>query len=138
MTFRWQVEQACIRPILSEFLYLDPSKILSAYECPNRPLLCEFRICSRHRFERFQHVPSLAIIVFGAARFRVNEEVAIYAIALAISVIPEGLIAVLTITMSAGTSRMAKNSVIVRRLNALEALGGVTYVHLADRAGSVF
>ena len=53
---------------------------------------------------------------------------AIYAIALAISVIPEGLIAVLTITMSAGTRRMAKNCVIVRRLNALEALGGITYV----------
>ena len=79
--------------------------------------------------EQSQHVCSLALIVFGAARFRVNEEVAIYAIALAISVIPEGLIAVLTITMSAGTRRMAKNCVIVRRLNALEALGGVTYAH---------
>jgi Na+-exporting ATPase len=87
---------------------------------------------------RSQHTFSLAIIVFGAARFRVNEEVAIYAIALAISVIPEGLIAVLTITMSAGTSRMAKNSVIVRRLNALEALGGVTYVLLVDRTESAF
>lgn len=76
--------------------------------------------------------------MFGAARFRVNEEVAIYAIALAISVIPEGLIAVLTITMSAGTSRMAKNSVIVRRLNALEALGGVTYVLLVGLAWSAF
>lgn len=84
------------------------------------------------------HVSSLAIIVFGAARFRVNEEVAIYAIALAISVIPEGLIAVLTITMSAGTSRMAKNSVIVRRLNALEALGGVTYVASVGRTGSPY
>lgn len=63
---------------------------------------------------------------------------AIYAIALAISVIPEGLIAVLTITMSAGTRRMAKNCVIVRRLNALEALGGVTYVFLVDYAGPTF
>ena len=90
------------------------------------------QVCLAHPFERSQHTPSLALIVFSAARFRVNEEVAIYAIALAISVIPEGLIAVLTITMSAGTSRMAKNCVIVRRLNALEALGGVTYVLLVD------
>lgn len=89
---------------------------------------CRFvsQACFVHSLESPQHTYSLAVIVFGAARFRVNEEVAIYAIALAISVIPEGLIAVLTITMSAGTSRMAKNCVIVRRLNALEALGGVT------------
>ena len=89
---------------------------------------CRFvsQACFTHSLESPQHAYSLAVIVFGAARFRVNEEVAIYAIALAISVIPEGLIAVLTITMSAGTSRMAKNCVIVRRLNALEALGGVT------------
>ncbi|KAL0564061.1 hypothetical protein V5O48_017996 [Marasmius crinis-equi] len=45
---------------------------------------------------------------------------------LAISVIPESSIAVLTITISAGTRRMVKQSVIVRKLNALEALGGVT------------
>lgn len=37
--------------------------------------------------------------------------------------------------MSAGTSRMAKNHVIVRRLNALEALGGVTWVLLVESEG---
>ncbi|THU82747.1 sodium transport ATPase [Dendrothele bispora CBS 962.96] len=78
----------------------------------------------------------LAIIVFGVARFRVDNEVAIYAIALAISVIPESLIAVLTITMSAGTQRMVKQSVIVRKLNALEALGGVTDI-CSDKTGTL-
>ncbi|KAK7443243.1 hypothetical protein VKT23_015840 [Stygiomarasmius scandens] len=78
----------------------------------------------------------LAIIVFGVAKFKVNEEVAIYAIALAISVIPESLIAVLTITMSAGTQRMVKQSVIVRKLNALEALGGVTDI-CSDKTGTL-
>lgn len=39
---------------------------------------------------------------------------------LAIGVIPESLIAVLTITMATGTSRMAKSHVVVRQLNALE------------------
>ncbi|KAF5353799.1 hypothetical protein D9758_010589 [Tetrapyrgos nigripes] len=78
----------------------------------------------------------LAIIVFGVAKFRVNNEVAIYAIALAISVIPESLIAVLTLTMSAGMQRMAKQSVIVRKLNALEALGGVTDI-CSDKTGTL-
>ncbi|CAE7224993.1 unnamed protein product [Rhizoctonia solani] len=78
----------------------------------------------------------LAIIVFGVARFNVTNEVAIYAIALGIAIIPESLIAVLTITMSAGTSRMAKQHVIVRKLNALEALGGVTDI-CSDKTGTL-
>ncbi|KAF8756550.1 cation transport ATPase (P-type) family [Rhizoctonia solani] len=78
----------------------------------------------------------LAIIVFAVARFNISNEVAIYAIALGIAIIPESLIAVLTITMSAGTSRMAKQHVIVRKLNALEALGGVTDV-CSDKTGTL-
>ncbi|QRV93294.1 potassium/sodium efflux P-type ATPase [Ceratobasidium sp. AG-Ba] len=78
----------------------------------------------------------LAIIVFAVAKFHITNEVAIYAIALGIAVIPESLIAVLTITMSAGTSRMAKQHVIVRKLNALEALGGVTDV-CSDKTGTL-
>ncbi|KAG8733999.1 hypothetical protein FRC10_012007, partial [Ceratobasidium sp. 414] len=50
------------------------------------------------------------------------------AFSLGIAVIPESLNAVLTTTMSAGTSRMARQYVIVRKLNALEAIGGVTDV----------
>ena len=68
----------------------------------------------------------LAIIVFGAARFNVTNEVALYAIACAIAIIPESLIAVLTLTMAVGTRRMAKEHVIVRKQDALDTLGGVT------------
>jgi Na+-exporting ATPase len=39
----------------------------------------------------------LAIIVFGVNKWKVNDEVAIYAISLGISVIPEGLVAVVCI-----------------------------------------
>ncbi|VDC02384.1 unnamed protein product [Peniophora sp. CBMAI 1063] len=78
----------------------------------------------------------LLIIVFAVAKFEVNNEVAIYAIALAIAVIPESLIAILTITMATGTSRMAKAHVVVRQLNALEALGSVTDV-CSDKTGTL-
>ncbi|THU85597.1 calcium ATPase [Dendrothele bispora CBS 962.96] len=59
----------------------------------------------------FLYAILLAIIVFGVARFRVDNEEAIYFIALAISVIPESLIAVLTITMSTRTQRTVKTFV---------------------------
>jgi P-type Na+/K+ transporter len=67
-----------------------------------------------------------AIIVLGANRFSNNREVIIYAVATGLSMIPASLIVVLTITMAAGTKRMVKRHVVVRKLDSLEALGGVT------------
>ena len=78
----------------------------------------------------------LAVIVFGANKFRVTHQVAIYAISLGIAIIPESLIAVLSITMAIGTRAMAKRHVIVRKLDALEALGGVTNV-CSDKTGTL-
>jgi potassium/sodium efflux P-type ATPase len=78
----------------------------------------------------------LAIIVFGANKFNVTHQVSIYAISLGIAIIPESLIAVLSITMAIGTRAMAKRNVIVRKLDALEALGGVTNV-CSDKTGTL-
>ncbi|KAF9261154.1 potassium/sodium eff [Marasmius fiardii PR-910] len=78
----------------------------------------------------------LVIVVFGVAEFKVDDLVALYAITLAIAVVPESLVAVLSVTMSAGTRRMVKQNVIVRRLNALEALGGVTDI-CSDKTGTL-
>lgn len=70
-----------------------------------------------------------AIIVLGANKFSKNEEVIVYAVATGLSMIPACLIVVLTITMAAGTKRMVERHVIVRKLDSLEALGGVTGMH---------
>lgn len=53
-----------------------------------------------------------------------------------IAIIPESLIAVLTITMAVGMKRMVRRKVIVRKLDALEALGGVTNI-CSDKTGTL-
>ncbi|QSS52266.1 P-type Na+-ATPase [Histoplasma capsulatum var. duboisii H88] len=78
----------------------------------------------------------LAIIVFGVNRFNVTNEVAIYAISTGIAIIPESLIAVLTITMVVGMTQMRRRKVVVRQLSALEALGGVTNI-CSDKTGTL-
>ncbi|PWN31414.1 potassium/sodium eff, partial [Meira miltonrushii] len=77
-----------------------------------------------------------AIIVFAVAEFDLSDDVILYAIALGIGVLPESLVAVLTITFSVGAKRMANSNVIVRKLEALEALGGVTDI-CSDKTGTL-
>lgn len=78
----------------------------------------------------------LAIIVFSVNLWHVQGEVLIYGICVAVAVIPESLIAVLTITIAVGTKAMARGNVIVRKLQCLEAVGGVTNI-CSDKTGTL-
>ena len=78
----------------------------------------------------------LAIIVFAASKFNVSNEVLIYGICVAVAIIPESLIAVLTITLAAGTKAMVQGHVLVRKMEALEAVGGVTNI-CSDKTGTL-
>ncbi|KAI1503791.1 hypothetical protein F5X99DRAFT_90165 [Biscogniauxia marginata] len=78
----------------------------------------------------------LAVIVFAVNKFSGTPEVVIYAISTGIAIIPESLVAVLTITMVVAVTVMRKANVVVRDLSALEALGGVTNI-CSDKTGTL-
>ncbi|CAI5757776.1 unnamed protein product [Candida verbasci] len=77
-----------------------------------------------------------AIVVMGVQRMIVPAEVAIYAICVALSMIPSALIVVLTITMAVGATVMVQKNVIVRKLDSLEALGGINDI-CSDKTGTL-
>jgi len=81
----------------------------------------------------------VAVIVFAYGRWvRGMDFVSIFqaVVSIAVSVIPEGLPALITVTLAIGVQRMAQRNAIIRRLPAVETLGSVSRI-CSDKTGTL-
>jgi Ca2+-transporting ATPase len=80
----------------------------------------------------------LTAIVFMVGVLRGGDLVTMFmtAVSLAVAAVPEALPAITTIALAFGASRLVRQSVLVRRLPAVETLGSVTYI-CTDKTGTL-
>ncbi len=81
-------------------------------------------------------VINVSLIVLGVFSGKSLKEMFTTAVALSVSIIPEGLPIVMTLVLATGVFRMSKRNVLVKRLQAVEALGQ-TKIIAVDKTGTL-
>ncbi len=112
------------------------SEMIAQVDKLTSPLLRQVAIFGRW-LTLFIVILAVAIFVYGLfLRDYPISEIFMAAVSMAIAAIPEGLPAIMTITLALGVQSMARRNAIVRRLPAVESLGAVTVI-CTDKTGTL-
>lgn len=110
------------------------SQLMQQHIDISTPLTRKFDKFSQNWLYMVLGLASLCFVV--GLSFRGFQEALEAAIALTVSAIPEGLPAVITVTLAIGVSRMARRHAIIRKLPAVETLGSATVI-CSDKTGTL-
>jgi len=112
------------------------SAMLSEVQTLATPLLRQMAVFGQWLTWAILAIAGLAFAFGTLVRGYAAGDMFMAAVGLAVAAIPEGLPAVMTITLAIGVQRMARRNAIVRRLPAVEALGSVTVI-CTDKTGTL-
>ncbi len=112
------------------------SRLIGEVETLTTPLLRQINDFGR-RFTLVAIIAAALLFAFSVVvRAYAWDDALLVVVALAVGVVPEGLPAVITITLAIGVRRMAARHAIIRRLPAVETLGS-TSVICSDKTGTL-
>jgi magnesium-transporting ATPase (P-type) len=112
------------------------SELLARVQPLTTPLIQKLAVFSRWLTGAILALASLTFLFGTLARDYPASEMFLAAVGLAVAAIPEGLPAIITITLAVGVQRMARANAIIRRLPAVETLGSVTVI-CSDKTGTL-
>lgn len=112
------------------------SSLLSEIETLTTPLVSQMEVFAKWLTITILLISGLLLIFGYYFGHRDVAEIFMAVVGLAVAAIPEGLPAVLTITLAVGVQTMAKRNTIVRRLPAIETLGSISVI-CTDKTGTL-
>ena len=112
------------------------SSMLGAVERLTTPLVRQMDQFARQITVAVLGVSTLVFAYAVAAQAYAMDDAFMVVVGLAVAAIPEGLPAVMTITLAVGVQRMARRNAIIRRLPAVETLGSVSVI-CSDKTGTL-
>lgn len=111
------------------------AKLVSETEIPETPLQIRMKKLGK-MLGAFVLVLCALVLAEGFFTDKHFIELLLIAVSLAVSAVPEGLPAVVTVCFAMGVKRMVKKNALVRRLDSLETLGSVNVI-CSDKTGTI-
>lgn len=111
------------------------AKMVTESKVPETPLQKKMKKLSKI-LGSFVLIVCLFVLIIGVISGKDLHEIFMLSVALAVAAIPEGLPAVITISLAIGAKKMLEKNVLVRKLASIETLGAINII-CSDKTGTI-